>query len=495
LKKQEQPPELKNVLIVTSVSDKKLDVKIGTIEINSNGTINKIETIKNIENINEEKIKIEHIAMPGFIDAHNHSRQIALQAFPKSGWKNNSSKPKDNQVKKIFKWFLLDTLKSGVTFFCDWPEHPLNDPNMIIECIDEMKLRGCIRVVLQHDKGKPLEKIGEIYKKLSNSINKCKFTNIDKPDVQLALWIPEENKLEFSRKVFSFLARFKSLIKESIFFQMHLAENKERKEACPNAIELIFEFIFNNFIPLEKHRAIFIHAIWIDKDDLDVMKKFKNNLGIVTCPRFSDGKLAPIKDLLSAGLPIGLGSDTSSPDPFYLIRKMISLHKSQVKSKQISIEEAFYMATLGGAKIFGMEHKIGSIDKDKDADIVLVKNPAAINIKLFSKEGNEKERVKAIKRLFTRNVLRKEHVDIVFIKGKKVLNNGELYNPIPSFNFYNLGYICFQMYDQIFKRLKDKLLKNKCCRNITYPKSIEDDIIDEGKKAANEIMNEYIISI
>ena len=413
--------EIKKTLVISSNSANDLDVKIANIVINQEkGTIQEVNDLSSKEN------DIEYIAMPGFIDAHNHSRQIALQAFPESGWKEPTSKPEsDNEMKSIFKWFLLDALKAGVTYICDWPELPLYDETGIIpEATEELGLQGCFRLLLEHDKGEKLPDPSKAAEKLEKLIKSNKPKNKSK-NIQYAVWIPEENKLEFNRPVLRFLGNLQACLSknESLFFQMHLAENEGRKKACERALDkLIWEGLVKSS---NKNRTVFIHAIWIDERDLTILKKHKNNFGIVTCPKFSDGRLAPIKDILSFGIPIGLGSDTSSPDPFSLIRKIISIHKSQEKSKHISIEEAFYMATLGGAEIFGMQNQIGSIKKDKYADIVLVKSPAAIDINLFQENVEKEKKIKAIKRLFTRNVLRREHIDTVYVKGKELVNNGK----------------------------------------------------------------------
>jgi cytosine/adenosine deaminase-related metal-dependent hydrolase len=405
-----------NSLVISSNSSNDLDVKIANIVINP-GT----GKIQDVNEVLSKEDDIEYIVMPGFIDAHNHSRQIALQAFPESGWKEPTSKPNPDEMENIFKWFLLDALKAGVTYICDWPELPLYDNTSIIpKATKEVGLQGCFRLLLEHDKGEKLPDPSEAAKKLENLIISNKSNNI-----QYAVWIPEENKLEFNRPVLRFLGNLQACLSknESLFFQMHLAENEGRKKACERALDkLIWEGLVKSS---NKNRTVFIHAIWIDERDLTILKKHKNNFGIVTCPKFSDGRLAPIKDILSFGIPIGLGSDTSSSDPFSLIRKIISIHKSQEKSKHISIEEAFYMATLGGAEIFGMQNQIGSIKNGKDADIVLVKSPAAIDINLFQENVEKEKKIKAIKRLFTRNVLRREHIDTVYVKGTEFVKNGE----------------------------------------------------------------------
>jgi cytosine/adenosine deaminase-related metal-dependent hydrolase len=96
---------------------------------------------------------------------------------------------------------------------------------------------------------------------------------------------------------------------------------------------------------------------------------------------------------------------------------------------RISMGEAWHVATLGGARAFGMERRIGSIAEGKDADIVLLKSPAAIDPDLFarSEDGERRpEKSRIVEQLFTRNVLRKEHIDKVIVHGRVIVDGGIL---------------------------------------------------------------------
>jgi 5-methylthioadenosine/S-adenosylhomocysteine deaminase len=176
-------------------------------------------------------------------------------------------------------------------------------------------------------------------------------------------------------------------------------------------------------------RTIFVHAIWIDPEDVNTLIGLRDHVGVVTCPKFSDGRVAPLQELLQGGVAVGLGSDVALPDPFDLIRKLVSIHRSREDSLQISLGTAFHIATLGGARAFGMEQRIGSIEPGKEANIVLVRNPAAIDPDLFAASdtgSRHQEKVKVIERLFTRNVLRREHVHKVVVQGRVVVDQGVL---------------------------------------------------------------------
>jgi guanine deaminase len=424
---------IKDVLLITSRSDKPvdyLDARITSIRIKG-AKIDAVGPCEKVPQAEDEEIPCGNgqlIAMPGFVDAHNHSRQMAFQAFPESGWKDPQSLPKDQkEMSDIFKWFLLEALKAGVTFVCDWPEHPdLWDPAPLDQVLQEIKLRSCIRVLLPHDREEPLPDPHTTAKKLQETFDHLRKAAKEEHDmIQLAIWVPQENSPEFNRPVLRFLGDLRwHMGSEPLSFQMHLAESEKRRAACERALDrLVWEGLIRSS---GTARTVPIHAIWIDDKDLSILAERKDQVGVVICPKFSDGRIAPVKELLSADIPVGLGSDASVPDPFKLIRDVVSIHKSREASNKISFEEAFYMATLGGAKVFGLDKHIGSIEEGKDADIVLVKNPAAIHPEVFSENTPRKKRIEAIRRLFVRNVIRREHVHTVIVRGEKLVNEGKL---------------------------------------------------------------------
>lgn len=421
---------LKDALIVTSRSDLPpgdLDVRLASLGI-SDGIIRCIgayDAVKQKCPHAAEEIDcragggINFLVMPGFVDAHTHSRQMALQGYWESGWRDQSSKPQGEQeASDLFRWFLLDVIRAGVTFVCDWPEHPhLWNPQPLDRDLRAAGLRGCLRVLLPHNRGQSWPSPAESVEELRHTLR-----GLDDL-LQVALWIPEEDKQEFNGAVLRLLGQLQDASDDGrLSLQMHLAESLKRKQTCPKALARLLE---NNLVkPSPPARTVLIHAIWLDPDETAALIGMKDHIGVVTCPKFTDGHIAPIKELLSAGVAVGLGSDVAVPDQFRLISNLLSLHGSREEPLRLSFGEAFYMATLGGARVFGLENRIGSLEEGKDADLVLVRNPAAIDPEVFGSRSSPQERQKVIERLFTRNVLKTKHVEKVLVRGRVVMEGG-----------------------------------------------------------------------
>ena len=126
------------------------------------------------------------------------------------------------------------------------------------------------------------------------------------------------------------------------------------------------------------NRVIAAHVVWPSAEELGLLKKL--GVGIVHNPQ-SNMKLAsgvaPVPEMLKQDLPVGLGTDgAASNNDLNLWEEMdtaAKLHKVMSKDpKVLTAEEAFEMATLRGARALHLEKEIGSIERGKRADIVIV---------------------------------------------------------------------------------------------------------------------------
>jgi cytosine/adenosine deaminase-related metal-dependent hydrolase len=426
---------IKDAIIVTARSDAPLghlDLNVGSIGI-VDGSIRAVGPYEAVKRSCPDAAEViecrdadqfRYLAMPGFVDGHSHSRQMAFQGYWASGWRDKHSRPRDqHEALDLFRWFLLEAVKAGVTFVADWPEHPqLWNPQPLDEELRTLGLRACLRVLLPHNRGESWPDLPAAGAYLRQTLR-----GLD-PRIQAGIWIPEEDKHEFNDATLARLGHLQEAMgDERLVFQMHLAESRKRKEACPGALRRLLDhgLIRNSGAA----RTVFVHANWIEPQDVNTLIGLRDHVGVITCPKFSDGRVAPIKELLQGGVAVGLGPDVALPDPFDLIRELVSIHRSREESLQISLGAAFHIATLGGARAFGLEKHIGSLEPGKDASIVLVRNPAAMDPDLFAAgDGGSRhqERVKVIERLFTRNVLRREHVHKVILHGRVVVDQGVL---------------------------------------------------------------------
>lgn len=85
-----------------------------------------------------------------------------------------------------------------------------------------------------------------------------------------------------------------------------------------------------------------------------------------------DGIVACAKACLSAGIPVGLGTDTACPfvTQYDTWRELVYFRRFC----GVTATQALYTATLGNAKIAGIEKETGSIEAGKSADFVVCRD-------------------------------------------------------------------------------------------------------------------------
>ena len=83
--------------------------------------------------------------------------------------------------------------------------------------------------------------------------------------------------------------------------------------------------------------------------------------------------VAPVPAMLEKGITVGLGNDGWIYDPFENMRCALTVHRlASGNPSAIGPEEIFRMATIEGARCYGLENELGSLEKRKLADIVIL---------------------------------------------------------------------------------------------------------------------------
>ena len=158
---------------------------------------------------------------------------------------------------------------------------------------------------------------------------------------------------------------------------IHISETKREvddsiKDKGASPVNYLNRFGFLN------DRVIAAHMVWPTDEELGLLKKL--GVGLVHNPQ-SNMKLAsgvaPVPQMLRDNLPVGLGTDgAASNNDLNLWEEMdtaAKLHKLISKDPRVvTAQEAFEMATIRGARALHLEKEIGSIEKGKRADLVIV---------------------------------------------------------------------------------------------------------------------------
>lgn len=128
------------------------------------------------------------------------------------------------------------------------------------------------------------------------------------------------------------------------------------------------------------------------------------------------GGIAPVPELVEAGVTVGLGSDGYIDDFFEVMRGAFLIHKANHQNPQVMPAHlVWYLATEGGAKALNFE-KVGRIETGWQADLTLINADLPTPVE----EHNLYEQM-----LLYRNT---EHVSGVLVAGKVKVKNNEVLN-------------------------------------------------------------------
>ncbi len=113
-------------------------------------------------------------------------------------------------------------------------------------------------------------------------------------------------------------------------------------------------------------------------DEAAIARYAATGTGVAHCPssnaRLASG-IAPVRDLLRAGVPVGLGVDgAASNESGRLgseIREAVLMNRLRTGADSFSVRHGLSIATIGGARVLGRESEIGSLEQGKLADIAV----------------------------------------------------------------------------------------------------------------------------
>ncbi len=197
----------------------------------------------------------------------------------------------------------------------------------------------------------------------------------------------------------------------------HLAETFDEDDFCQQMFGVL---------PVEYAEQVnwlgddvwYAHSVHLRPQDIDLMARTQT--GAAHCPtsnmRLASG-IAPIRAMIDAGVPVGLGVDGSaSNDGSHMLaeaRQAMLLQRVLGNPAGLTGLEALELATLGGAKVLGRDD-IGSIEPGKCADFI------GFNANRLDYAGAQHDLQSAL--VFCAP----QRVDLSVINGRIVVEDGEL---------------------------------------------------------------------
>jgi 5-methylthioadenosine/S-adenosylhomocysteine deaminase len=120
------------------------------------------------------------------------------------------------------------------------------------------------------------------------------------------------------------------------------------------------------------------HCTKVDAEEIALLAE--HDVGVAHCPRSNallGCGIAPLRELRTAGIRVGLGTDGISSVPSYdffdeLRAAIAAARLREERPSAMTASEALELGTLGSARALGLQDEIGSLGPGKRADLAVV---------------------------------------------------------------------------------------------------------------------------
>lgn len=170
-------------------------------------------------------------------------------------------------------------------------------------------------------------------------------------------------------------------------------------------------------------RSVFAHGIHLADKEWRCLHDTDSSLAF--CPTsnlFLGSGLFRLPHCWQHRVRMGIGTDVGAGTTFNMLRTLGEAYKvGQLQSYRLRACEAFYHATLGGARALHLDHKIGNFNPGKEADFVVI-DPAVSALQKL-RIGKCRD---IYERLFVLMTLGDDrNIAATWLNGQKVWENGE----------------------------------------------------------------------
>ena len=328
----------------------------------------------------------DNIIIPGLIDLHIHAPQYAFRGMGMDmqllDWLNTYAFKEEGKyrdleyAKKQYSKFVSDVKNSATTRLSIFATLHKDATIMLMDMLEEAGIKAYVGKV-NMDRNSPEFLTEDTLKSKEDTIEwledtKDRYKNI-KP-ILTPRFIPSctDNLMEEIKQINNIY---------NIPVQSHLSENKSEiewvAELHPDTKNYAEAYDKYNLFG-KNNKTIMAHCVHCPDDELELIKQ--NNVVVAHCPQSNanlTSGIAPIKNMLSMGINVGLGSDIAAGSSLSIFRAMSDavqvskLRESLTgqKNQTLTLTEVFYLGTKGGGKFFG---DVGSFEKGYEFDAVVL---------------------------------------------------------------------------------------------------------------------------
>lgn len=346
-----------------------------------------------------------HIIIPGLVDLHLHAPQYAfvglhmdlelLDWLNKYTFVEESKYKKLEYAKKAYDIFVNELKKSPTTRFAIFATLHREATEYLFEKLEETNMKGYVGKVNQD-----INNIDILNETTKDSIDETYkwITNVKKYKNILPIITPRFIS-SCSNELLNELSKIS--IENHIPVQSHLLENTKEDAWVKELHKDVKTYTdcYKKFNLLGEENTIMAHCIWTSEYDKELLKNDK--VWVAHCPssnRNLTSGIAPIKEYVERGINVAIATDVAGGSYISMFRAIEdTITASKIRSiyvdknySNVTLEEAFYMATVGGGSFFG---KVGKFEEGYDLDCIVLdesNNPTVLMDELSLTERLER---------------------------------------------------------------------------------------------------------
>ena len=316
------------------------------------------------------------IVMPGLINTHTHSPMICFRGLaddlPLMEWLNDYIFPAELKYVNedmVYNGSLLaiaEMILSGTTTFCDAYFYESSVAQAAVDSgMRAVPTQGFLDIPTpgNPDPSGHTEVAGQFIERWADA------SSIISP--ALLCHTPFTCSAETLRNI-------KNIARNSkLPFIIHLAETKDEVKIIGERHGLTPVSYLHSLGVLDD-LTIAVHCVCLNRKDIDILADYdvKVSHNPESNMKLASG-VAPIPKLLEKGVTVGLGTDgcasNNDLDMFMEMDTTAKIHKvATLDPTVMDAKTVLKMATTGGAKVLGLDDRIGSIEAGKCADIIIL---------------------------------------------------------------------------------------------------------------------------
>lgn len=382
-------------LLISPKSPTRLDIYApGYLVVSKEGIIEEI-TLKNPLSKYKNYRFEDHsdcVICPGFIDVHNHLPQYAFAGIGDNEllpWLKKYTFPREEKFKNArlaktaAETFFADLIKNGTTTTVTYATIHAQATDLAFEAAQKSKIRAIIGKVMM-DQNSPRFLTENTKKSLEES--RRLIEKWHKKTDRLFYVLTPRFAITCS---FPLLEGIGKIAREkNVYIQTHLAENLDEiaftKKLFPK---------FKNYTDIYARagllgpKTILAHNIYLSKPEIAAIQK--TGARLAHCPtsnRFLKSGIMPYRRYEKLKLVMGLGTDVAGGFSLSMFNEMkeaienskyLDLFSEGKEAPPMTSQEAFYLATLGGARVLSLDKEIGSLKPGKKADFLIIEHQKA----------------------------------------------------------------------------------------------------------------------